>query len=144
MKGKTKKNNGDYNVPLILDSRISEILEKYNYNMNLVSEQKYNQNIKEICKALFEHHEINQKQIPIRRMKLREEFFERKFKWELLASHSNRRGFCSRMFHKGFSERDILLMLGSKSNEVLKKYIRNNTEDLMKKVQKLNGSKMTS
>jgi hypothetical protein len=67
-------------------------------------------------------------------MKQREEFFERKFKWEVLASHSNRRGFCSMMFPKGYNERDILLMLESKSNEVLKKYIRNNTDDLMKNV----------
>lgn len=137
--GLTKKTEGTYQVPLKLDSRIQQILEMYDYNLNIVTEQKFNLNIKTICKILFEHHEINQIKIPIRRKKLTEESFEYKYKHELLTSHSGRRGFATRMFHRGYNERSILLMMGSKSNEVLKKYIRNSTEDVLKKVDEIQG-----
>ena len=140
--GKTQKTGGVYQIPFKIDSRIKEILEMYNYNLNLVTEQKFNKNIKEICKALFEHHEINNKKIPIIRKKLADESVVYHDKWELLTSHSGRRGFATRMYHKGYNERSILLMMGSRSNEVLKKYIRNNREDMLKTVDQIEDRKV--
>ncbi|WP_299823678.1 tyrosine-type recombinase/integrase [uncultured Pontibacter sp.] len=132
--GKTKKTKGNYQVPLVLDDRIEEILKRYNYNLKLVSSVKYNEYIKIILKALFKKHEINQQPIALMRYKLQEEFVTHHYKHELIASHSNRRGFCTRLWQAGHSERDILLMLGSKSNEVLRRYIHNDTENLVRKV----------
>ncbi|QCR22862.1 tyrosine-type recombinase/integrase [Pontibacter sp. SGAir0037] len=132
--GKTKKTKGHYQVPLILDPRIEEILKRYNYNLKLVSSVKYNEYIKVILKALFMKHEINQQPIAVMRYKLKEEFVFHHYKYELMSSHSNRRGFCTRLWQEGHTERDILLMLGSKSNQVLRKYIHNDTENLVRKV----------
>lgn len=132
--GKTKKTKGQYQIPLMLDPRIKKILEMYNYRLDLVSEQKHNDNIKNICKALFHHHQINQTQIRFIRYKLAEEVFVDKYKWELLTSHSARRGFATRLHHEGVGERNILLIMGSKSSEVLRKYIRNDATDMLRAV----------
>jgi integrase len=139
--GKTKKTKGQYQIPLLLDPRIKQILEIYNYRLDLVSEQKHNDNIKSICKSLFDHHKINKAPIRLIRYKLAEEIFDDKFKWELLTSHSARRGFATRLHHEGVGERNILLIMGSKSNEVLKKYIRNNAADMLRavKMKRRNG-----
>lgn len=134
LSGKTKKTKGNYLIPLELDSRISEILEKYNYDLEIAAEQKYNKYIKIILKALFEENNINQEPIKITRYKLAEEFTEYHFKHELIASHSNRRGFCTRMWHMNYSERDVLKMLGGKTNTELRKYVSNSTADLLRKV----------
>ncbi|MFD3000447.1 hypothetical protein ACFS7Z_08760 [Pontibacter toksunensis] len=134
LQGKTKKTKGNYQIPLKLDSRIEEILKKYNYSLNLVSSVKFNKYIKTICGELFKKNEINQIPIPICRYKLKDEFITYHLKHELIASHSSRRGFCTRLWQDSWSERDILLMLGSKSNDVLRKYVRNSTEDLLRKV----------
>ena len=135
LQGLTKKTGGNFNIPLLLDSRIEELLKKYDYNLNLVSEVKYNKYIKLICKEVFDLHHINQIKIPIKTERLKKEDITYHFKHELISSHSSRRGFCTRMYQNhGYSERDILLMLGSKSSEILRKYIRNSTEDLMQKV----------
>lgn len=134
LQGITKKTKGNYNIPLLLDKRIEAVLTTYNYKLNLVSEVKFNKYIKLILKDLFEKHEINQSKIAIRKEKLAEEFIEYYFKWELITSHSGRRGFCTRLWQNGYSERDILLMLGSKTSEILRKYVKNSTEDLLRKV----------
>lgn len=142
LSGKTKKTKGNYLIPLELDNRIPEILEKYNYDLGIASDQKYNKYIKIILKSLFEENGINQEPIKITRYKFAEEFTEYHLKYELIASHSNRRGFCTRMWHRGFSERDILKMLGSKTNTELRKYVSNSTEDLLRKVREKQESEM--
>ncbi|WP_017732735.1 tyrosine-type recombinase/integrase [Nafulsella turpanensis] len=134
MTGKTIKTKGNYLVPLELDSRITEILEKYNYNLGIAAEQKYNENIKLILEALYVKNDIHQKPIKIVRYKLAEEFVEHHMKHKLMTSHSNRRGFCTRMWQAGYSERDILQMLGSKTNTELRKYVANTQEDILRKV----------
>ena len=111
--GKTKKTKGDYLIPLALDSRIKEILEKYNYDLGIATDQSYNKYIKKILETLFLKNNINQKPITIYRYKLKEEFVEYHHKHNLMSSHSNRRGFCTRMWQQKYSERDILKMLGS-------------------------------
>ena len=132
--GKTKKTKGNYLVPIELDGRITEILEKYNYNLGIVSAQKYNDNIKLILEALYKENNIHQEPIKITKYKLAEEFVSYHLKHDLMASHSNRRGFCTRMWQVGYSERDILQMLGSKTNTELRKYVANTTEDILRKV----------
>ena len=134
LSGKTKKTKGNYLIPLSLDPRITEILKKYNYNLGIATDVKYNKYIKEILEAVFLKHNINQVPIKITRYKLKEEFVEYHLKHNLMASHSNRRGFCTRMWQQGYSERDILKMLGSKTNTELRKYVSNSTEDLLRKV----------
>ncbi|GAB3196731.1 integrase [Pontibacter aydingkolensis] len=134
LQGITKKTKGNYNIPLLLDERIEIILKTYNYKLNLVSEVKFNKYIKLILKDLFEKHKINQVKIAIRKEKLAEEFVEYYYKWELITSHSGRRGFCTRLWQAGYTERDVLLMLGSTTSEILRKYIKNSTEDLLRKV----------
>ena len=140
LSGKTKKTKGNYLIPLSLDSRILEILEKYNYNLGIATDQKYNKYIKVILEALFLKYEINQKPIKIYRYKLKDEFVEHHLKHELMSSHSNRRGFCTRMWQQGYTERDILKMLGSKTNTELRKYVSNSTEDLLRKVKEKQNS----
>ncbi|WP_181305565.1 hypothetical protein [Rufibacter sp. XAAS-G3-1] len=134
LQGKTQKTDGDFNIPLALDPKIEEILKKYKYNLNLVSVENYNKTIKKICKEVFELHQINTEPIQIKRERLKEKFITFHYKHELLSSHSNRRGFCTRLWQQRYTEPEILLMLGSVSSVVLRKYVKNTPEDLLRNV----------
>jgi|GEM_PF-6751428 len=138
--GKCLKNKGDYCVPLLLDSRIEQILDLYNHQMNIVCEQKLNKHLKSIVQALFETRSWSKAPkrcdvtiTPTRKGKPCESYKVKK--WEVISSHCARRGFCTRHMQEGtFGVPDILLMLGSKSVTELKKYIKMDTENLATKL----------
>ncbi|MBA9078211.1 hypothetical protein [Rufibacter quisquiliarum] len=133
--GRTVKTDGFYQVPLLFDNRIEEILTEHKYNLNLVSDQKYNKYIKQICKEVFAKHNINQEPIIIARKQFgdKEKSSKSFFKHDLLSSHSNRRGFCTRLYKDGWTEYDILNIIGSTSSAILRGYISNITSDIVKK-----------
>ena len=119
--GRNTKNRTDFFTPLATDSRIGEILVKYDYNLNRVSEQKYNKYIKEILQEIFTKHNIHQKKIKLFHTRWTQKVPYSAYKWELISNHSSRRGFVTNMYNvHRYEIDDIKAMLGSTSNEILR------------------------
>ena len=120
--GETEKNDGIYVLPFSLDRRIEEILERYDYKMNHVSEQVYNREIKLLLKKFFEHYGIHQEPITYLEKRFDDKIEVTNYKYNLIASHSNRRRFINYWKLQGFEDQSILDMLGSKDSVVLQGY----------------------
>lgn len=120
--GETEKNEGNYVIPFELDSRIEEILERYDYKMNHMVEGVYNRDIKPLLKEFYTHYDLYQEPIKYikQRFEEREELSD--FKYNLFSSHCNRRRFINYWKLQGFEDQTILDMLGSKDSEVLQGY----------------------
>lgn len=140
LKGTAKKNKGSFKIPMILDQRIEQLLKKYPDGFKLFAEQNYNDEIKKITAKLFEVHNINQKKIKIYKYKLEDEFESKHYKHELLSSHSNRRSFCTRAIEAGFTEKEVLSIIGSKSMIELRRYVKVEDDNLLAKAQRLSSN----
>ncbi|PVY38931.1 phage integrase SAM-like domain-containing protein [Pontibacter virosus] len=120
--GETEKNEGNYVIPFELDSRIEEILERYDYKMNHMVEGVYNRDIKPLLGEFYKHYDLYQEPMAY----VKERFEEREklvdFKHNLFSSHCNRRRFINYWKLQGFEDQTILDMLGSKDSEVLQGY----------------------
>ncbi|MDR2346571.1 MAG: site-specific integrase [Planctomycetaceae bacterium] len=125
-----QKTNNKVVIPL--HPVVTEILEKYNYNMPAeISNQKFNEYIKEACKFS----EINSIETTTRTVsgKLVTEKFE---KWEQVSSHTGRRSFCTNMYKRGLSTLMIMSISGHKTEKSFLKYIKvkqNEHAEMMKK-----------
>ena len=140
--GKTKKSRyrQTYQIPLALDSRIEQLLIKYNYTFHkVVSDGEYNRRIKEILKEMYWKYNMHQQKYPIFRYKFDEQYIVHYYKHEMITSHSNRRGWVSWVYKElRLPEVMILKIMGSKSNEELKKYIALDTTDILTAINNLN------
>jgi hypothetical protein len=127
LEAKTQKTRCNYYIPIDLDPRIELILKKYEYDLNLIGEQEFNKLIKKVLEQLYKHHDIHQTLIKHYKYKFKEEFLFENYKYELYTSHCNRRSAVTNWyFVHGFSEQEILVLLGSKSLTEIKKYISKN------------------
>jgi len=123
----TKKTKGAAKVPIT--KRITEILKRYNSDMRIASEQKANKYIKECINEIGLDAEVT-----ILRYKRKREFeFVRK-RCDLVTLHCGRRSFISNCFAKGFTETEILQMIGSKDLRTMKRYLKIETEKLMNRM----------
>jgi hypothetical protein len=149
LRGATQKNKSTYMVPVHLNPTWTiDILEKYNYDFNetarsgkhknsknMVSEQKLNSNMKEVLKALGEKHGIFKNKITIFKRKWGQEYeVDKLYQWEIHSSHDNRRAFITRLYRKGYSEKIIAKMVGTKSLPELRKYQQVDETDVMRMV----------
>lgn len=147
LRGATQKNKSTYMVPVHLNPTWTiDILEKYNYDFNetarsgkhknsknMVSEQKLNSNMKEVLKALGEKHGIFKNKITIFKRKWGQEYeVDKLYQWEMHSSHDNRRAFITRLYRKGYSEKVIAKMIGTKSLPELRKYQQVDETDVMR------------
>jgi hypothetical protein len=112
IKGKTKKSTnkptGKFKIPVDLDERILIILKKYNFNLSIISAQKYNEYVKELMKLLG----FNQL-ITITRYKLKKPYPDTIPKHDLITSHTNRRSAITNWFIEGYSILDAKDFLGA-------------------------------
>ncbi|PJJ48814.1 phage integrase SAM-like domain-containing protein [Hymenobacter chitinivorans] len=129
--GKTKKTKGTFKIPLALDKRISLLLQEYEYNLELVSDVKYNQQIKCILEGLGESFAS---EVTITRYKLREPFYFTYTKAALITSHSGRRTMITNLMKSGrYHEKEIMEIIGTKSASEFRKYHAVDTEHLKMK-----------
>ena len=63
--GTNRKTKTGYFIPLATDDRLEILLERYDFKMGLMSEQKYNKYIKELLGIIYKKHNIHQKPITI-------------------------------------------------------------------------------
>lgn len=113
-----KNQNKVTSVPL--EKTTAELLQKYNYNLPEISNQKFNAYIKEIFKLAgldrptfiyTENSTKKHKEVPL---------------YERISSHTARRSFITILLSKGISEKTVMEMTGHKTTRVFQKYYRVN------------------
>ncbi len=125
LRGRTMKNKGNFKVDTTLDDRIVAIGEKYNWNLNLCSEQTYNKQIKKILETLFKKHKINSRKIQVPKYrwgKLVKDGSSLEYKHNLFTSHCCRRSWVTNMSARGISDKALMEMMGSVSVNEFNKY----------------------
>lgn len=113
-----QKTNISVTIPL--HPVVSEILQKYNFEMpDVISNQKFNDYIKEVCNAA----KIDSLESFTRTVggKLTT---ENKPKYELVSSHTCRRSFCTNMYLRGLDSLMIRSISGHKTEKSFLKYIK--------------------
>ena len=118
-----QKTNTKVTIPL--HPVVSEILEKYEYNMpEVISNQKFNDYIKEVGKLAG----INDNEVITKTIggKLTSESLP---KYELISSHTGRRSFCTNMYKRGLPTLMIMSISGHKTEKSFLKYIKVRQEE---------------
>lgn len=133
--GRNTKTQSDYYIPLATDDRVEILLKRYDFNMFLVSEQKYNKYIKELLGIIYKRHNIHQRTITIVNYQWREKVKSYPFKQDLISNHSSRRGFITNMYNvHRYSVEEIQAMIGSTSSEILK-YLKVEQQSIKEKAE---------
>lgn len=123
----------------ILDNKLKSILEKYDYKVPEISDQKMNEHIKRIGERLSHtvtslgkdvktiltkgerKAEKNKKKV----FRYDEDGNVIKYKWELMVTHSGRRTCATNMYlSKKYTTREMMLVTGHKKEENFMKYIK--------------------
>ncbi|MCU4156857.1 site-specific integrase [Carboxylicivirga sp. A043] len=104
---------------------VKSIIEKYKGELpQAISNQKFNQYIKEVCKKA-ELDNIEKKTITKGGFKASKTFK----KYELVSSHTARRSFATNLYKSGFPSISIMQITGHKSEKAFLKYIKVTPEE---------------
>ncbi|WP_374363353.1 tyrosine-type recombinase/integrase [Cloacibacterium sp.] len=118
LKSKSKK------LSIPLNSISKAILEKYDYILPNISNQKMNEFIKEVFKEMKFTEDIK------KTMKYGDELVDKKSEfWERISSHTARRSFITIMKNNKVPDKVIMSYTGHTSLEVFNNYYRPNEED---------------
>lgn len=96
-----------------------QLLKKYDYQFPVISNQKFNDYIKEVGKLA----DISDP-IILTKYKGAEEVKFEKPKWEYLSSHCGRRTFVTLSLEKGMRAETVMAITGHKSYKTFKRYIK--------------------
>lgn len=112
------------NLAIPLNSISKSILEKYDYSLPSITNQKMNEYIKEVFKELKFTDEIK------KTMKYGDELVDLKSEfWRRISSHTARRSFITIMKNKRVPDKVIMSYTGHTSLEVFNAYYRPSEED---------------
>ncbi|EHM7982833.1 tyrosine-type recombinase/integrase [Elizabethkingia anophelis] len=112
------------NLSIPLNSISRAILEKYDYHLPSISNQKMNTFIKEVFKEMEFTEDIK------KTMKYGDELIEKKSEfWERISSHTARRSFITIMKNNKVPDKVIMGYTGHTSLEVFNNYYRPSEED---------------
>ena len=112
------------NLAIPLNSISKSILEKYDYNLPSITNQKMNEYIKEVFKKLEFTDEIK------KTMKYGDELVDQKAEfWTRISSHTARRSFITIMKNKRVPDKVIMSYTGHTSLEVFNAYYRPSEDD---------------
>ncbi|MEI7490067.1 MAG: tyrosine-type recombinase/integrase [Bacteroidota bacterium] len=128
---KSKKQQEKYLVPL--NDTALTILEKYNYNLNIFSNQVFNRLLKDLMKETGKFDNIVTKSV----YQLE---FEKKVscpRWKLISSHTSRRTFITNCIINGVPIGSLMGMTSHKKVDTLMKYVNKYGNDNLKFVNKL-------
>jgi len=113
----SKKQKDNLIIPLNTISK--EILEKYNFELPMISEQKFREYIKEACELVgFTEEIIKTSYIGSKRID------EPLKKYKLISSHTARRTFITLSLEKGMRPEVVMSITGHKDYRSFKKYIK--------------------
>jgi len=113
----TQKQKSNLGIPLNKYSR--QVLEKYNYNLPIISPQKFRDYIKEVCMKVGFKEDIVK--TSFRGNQRIEEIIP---KYKMISTHTARRTFISLSLEKGMRPDIIMSITGHKSYSSFKKYIK--------------------
>ncbi len=114
----------DY-VEVNLSSKLFEILQKYDNfsfvkpNSKLISNQKYNDGIKELCREAGITYDIQ-----IVKYKLKERIVNFIPKWEVISSHYARSTFATLSLMRGILPEEVMQVTGHKDRSSFQKYVK--------------------
>jgi integrase len=112
------------NLAIPLNSISKSILEKYDFNLPSITNQKMNEYIKEVFKKLEFTDEIK------KTMKYGDELVDQKAEfWTRISSHTARRSFITIMKNKRVPDKVIMSYTGHTSLEVFNAYYRPSEDD---------------
>ncbi|KAA9338444.1 tyrosine-type recombinase/integrase [Hymenobacter busanensis] len=108
-------------IPIFHQARA--VLNKYTINgvlsLPAISEQKFNDGIKEVCQQVESLHEEHTQDY-----RLRGQALERtKLKWEFVTSHTLRRTFITECLNKGFALKEVMSWSGHRTFLAFQKYV---------------------
>jgi integrase len=116
--------NKDKQLRIPLNVFSSEILEKYDYKLPIISTQKFNEYIKDVFEELEYTHTVK------KTMRIGKEIIETDIPFhDRISSHTARRSFITIMKNKKIPDKVIMGFTGHKSLEVFNKYYKPNKED---------------
>lgn len=114
-----------------LNNKLKRLLDKYDWQLNTISAQKFNDHIHEICKIAG-----------FTEIVVRERFYGNKRvaeeipKYKLISSHTARRTFITLSEQRGVSHSLIMKVTGIKSLKTLENYIKIDKERLSEAILK--------
>jgi len=112
----TQKTNKEVDVPL--HSNVSEILKNYEFNLPKITDQKFNEYIKEVCQLAGINDPCTYHQTK-GGLKVRLE----KPKYELISSHTGRRSWATNHYKEGFPILSIMAITGHSTVKDFKNYV---------------------
>lgn len=124
---RAKKTNDFAYIPLT--KKLTRLLEKYDWVLNKISGQKFNNNIQNICK-IAGFTEVFQ----IDKFYGNNKVSEDVPKWKLIASHTARRTFITLSAQKGVPFTLIMQTTGIKSIKTLERYIKFDQDKLFESI----------
>ncbi len=119
----------NHNVYIPLHPIVKEILEKYNYQLPELSNQKFNQYIKEVC-HLAKIDKSFMKSITRGGVKETTTYK----KWQIVSSHTARRSFATNLYLSGFPSISIMAITGHRTEAAFLKYIKVSRAEHAKKL----------
>lgn len=113
---------GTHTAIPILWTHLKDILEKYDYALPAVSEQKFNKYIKDACHLAG----ITEKVVITSGKHARTEPYE---KWQLVSAHTARRTAITNMVLKKIPTRSIMMISTHSKESTFKKYVKVSAEE---------------
>jgi integrase len=118
-------------IPLVND--ILPLLEKYEYNLPKISNQKFNDYLFEVCKKCA----VLKKEITINETIGGKMITSTKPKYDLISSHTARRSFATNEFNaKDLSISEIMAITGHKTEKAFYRYIRATPKEIAERIKK--------
>jgi site-specific recombinase XerD len=118
----TEKTNEEVFIPL--NSHVKLLLEKYNHSIKMISQQRFNEYLKEVCELAGINELVTfyqtrgDKKIQITSPK-----------YKLVTSHTARRSFATNAFKAGIPSISIMKITGHKTEKSFLKYIKITKEE---------------
>lgn len=107
-------------VVIPVHSIVKKIISKYNGLPPTISNQKFNNYLKEICQDVKSLQETESKTIT----KAGKKIIVNMFKWQMVSSHTARRSFATNEYLNGTSTLTIMAVTGHKTEKAFLKYIK--------------------
>lgn len=119
-------------IPLNIFPWLIPVLEKHNYTTPKMSQQKFNDGLKELAELVgFDNKVLVVKQYMGRKARVEKYYME---KYKLVSSHLCRRSFATNLYRMGFRLSQIVPITGHSTESQLRKYIgidnEQNTEEI--------------
>ncbi len=122
-------------IPVDANPRLKALLDKYEWTIPKITNQKFNEYIKEACKIVGINDLV--KKTVYRGTEKDIAIYE---KWELISSHTARRTFITLALQRGMTYKAVMKITGIKKIETLMLYDKVDDKELINQVSRVFGS----